>query len=714
MRSAMQGNVIRALVELITNSDDSYIRLEDADIAHRGEISIHYRKEGYRGFFSVRDHAEGMTYEKVLEGFKKYGKATSGLKEGKRVRGYFGHGAKDALITMINGKICSFKNDQFVECRLSIENEEPRYEIDGPYKATKKLRRKHSIEMNGTVAYFEADPSKDISVPKLNTIHEQLSNNYLLRKIMLNPNREVVLVDENSEKEYELNYRLPPGNELISEEFSISMEKYGSFPVEIEIWRAKSELTQSGDDRQGGLLIVDEEDVVLDISLFKYNNEPLAARFFGEVKIHNFRKLLAKEEPVLSDNREGLASRHPFCEILISRVEEYLKEEINKERKRKRQEIKSKLDKEERARFRNAFSILNEIAEKEAEAVTNLGEDPSDDIEDPPDGFCIYPSSATITVGKRYGFELRINTDIVRKGSSIDLNSTNSKIKILTPEVDLQGEKNSRIIQKYISVEASEANIDGSIIASTSNLQTQASVFVETEKEFLFTEGMVFEPESVTLRPNKVRKVKLFVYTKMIGATSEINIKSDNEAIHVSENKITVVEASADRHIASYELEIWGDGVDQQALITAEYQYYLAILEARVKPKKERPDKGHKGMFSEPRYDPTPDPRQRTHYSSESGNVIIYSEFPSVKFYLGKFAKHRKTLPAQIFIADLVAETCFNEIAKMKVEKSGSLIRPGARQDRIKRDKNELSKKYGRQVHEALVDQNLLEKARDY
>jgi len=713
MRSAMQGNVIRALVELITNSDDSYIRLEEENINHRGEIFIHYRKKGYHGYFSVRDHAEGMTYEKILESFRKYGKATSGLKEGKRVRGYFGHGAKDALITMINGRICSFKDGQFVRCRLFIENEEPRYAIDGPLKAPNRLREKHSIEENGTVAYFEADPDEDIRVPNLKTILEQLSNNYLLRKIMLNPNREVILVDDDSSKKYELNYRLPPGNELINKNINIHTEKYGDFPIEINIWRANSELTQTGDDRQGGLLIVDEEDVVLDLSLFTYDNEPLASHFFGEVKIHNFRRLLTKEEPVLSDNREGLSKRHPFCKKFISRIEEYLKEEVNNERKRKRQEIKSKLDREERARFKKAFSLLNEIAEKEAEAITNLGEEPSDEVEDPPNGFCLYPSKATITVEKKYGFELRINTEIVRKGSRINLKSTNNKIKILTAKINLDEENNSRIIQKYISVEASEANIEGTLIASAGSLQTQSSIFVEPEKEFLLTEGMVFEPESLTLRPNKVRKAKLYVYTKMISAASEIKINSDNEAIHVSENNITVVEADADRHIAKFELEVWGDGVDQDALITAEYQHYLAILSAKVKPKKESPDKGHKGMFREPRYDPTPDPRQRSHYSSETGNVIIYTEFPSVKFYLGKLAKFKKTLPAQIFIADLVAEACFQEIAKMKVEKSGSLIRPDAKQDRIRRDKNELSKKYGREVHEALVNQKLLEASRN-
>lgn len=713
MRSAMQGNVIRALVELITNADDSYIRLEEDDISHKGEISIHYRKDGYHGYFLVCDHAEGMAISDFRESFKIYGKATSGLKEGKRVRGYFGHGAKDALVTMINGGICSFKNGEFVNCKLFIEDEKPKYEIEEPKKATDRLRNKYGIEENGTVAYFEADPSEDITVPKFSTIHEQLANNFLLRKIMLNPERNVFLIDEDAGKKIPLSYKLPRGQELVSEDIQISTKKFGGFPIHINIWRADSELTQTGDDRHGGLLLIDEEDVVLGISLFKYNNEPLAARLYGHVKINGFRKLLEIEEPVLQDNREGLDSRHPFCKKVISKVEEYLCEQVKKERKRKRQELKSRMDNEERDRFRNAFKILNEIAELEAQVMKNLGEDPSDEIEDPPHGFCLYPLTAEITVGKQYCFELRINTEIVRQGSKIEVTSTNHKIELLTQEVRILPEDNSRIIQKYITIKASEANIEGAIIASTSDLETQANVFVIPEKEFLYSEGMVFDPESITLRPNKIRKVNLLVYIKLIEGTSEIRIKSDNESIHVSKQRIVVVEADAERHVVKYELEIWGDGVDQQALITAEYQQFMAILSVRVKDKKKEIDKGHKGMFSKPEYDPTPNPLQRTHYSSETGKVIIYSEFPSVKHYLGDYAEYKKTLPAQILISDMVAETCFFEIAKKKVENSGALLRPESKHDRIRRDLNELSRKYGKKVHEALVDQQLLEKARE-
>jgi len=71
-----------------------------------------------------------------------------------------------------------------------------------------------------------------------------------------------------------------------------------------------------------------------------------------------------------------------------------------------------------------------------------------------------------------------------------------------------------------------------------------------------------------------------------------------------------------------------------------------------------------------------------------------------------------KTLPAQVLVADLLAERCFLEIARKKVESSGAIIRTEAKPDRIQRDAQELSLKYGKKVHEALVDQNLVSESR--
>ena len=715
VRTAMQGSVMRALVELVTNADDSYIRLEDEIKSHESLIEVVYKKEGRCGNFSVRDRAEGMSIEEVRASFKRYGALTSGMKTGKKVRGYFGHGAKDALASMIDGKICTFKGATFVECKLFIENGKLMYEITRPMPASQELRNIHKIDGNGTIAYFKADPQKTGRVPQFNTVHQELANNYLLRKIMTNPGRKVILSDDTTGRSRRLRYRMPEGKEILSEDFTISYDEYGDFPIHISIWRAQKELTQTGDDRIGGLLLVDDEDVVLGISLLKYDNEPLAARFFGEVRIGRFRELLEKEEAVLREERDGLVVRHPFCQILIPEIEKHIEVKVREEAVRKQKEDQSRIDREEMARYKKAFGILNEIAETEAQAVINLGQKPTDQIDEPPNGFCLYPSSAQITVGKRYAFELRLNTKAVGGGSIIRITSTSSKIHISPSQIRISPENGVGILQKYITVKGEEPNIEGIVRAVTSNRVSEARVYVvpeKDEKELLLSEGMLFQPGSLTLRPNQTRRAYLLVYIKLIEGGSRIRISRDNESIHVSEEEIIVNEADASRHIAKYELEVWGEGVDQRSIITAEYENYMALLEVQIKPRGEEKEKSQKGMFNEPEFNRDHEPPFRISYSAETGKIIIYVNFPSNKHYLGDDCQYTKTLPVQVFLADLIAERCFFEIAKSKVQSSGATLRPQAVPDRIQRDAADLSRRFGKKVHEALVDQNLLDQSR--
>lgn len=198
----------------------------------------------------------------------------------------------------------------------------------------------------------------------------------------------------------------------------------------------------------------------------------------------------------------------------------------------------------------------------------------------------------------------------------------------------------------------------------------------------------------------------------MIEGGSTIRILSDNESIHVSKDEIIVNEADAIRHVAKYELEVWGEGAGQDAIITAEYETYMALLEARVRSKEKQEKKSRKGMFNEPEFSYDLEPIQRTSYSAETGKVIIYVNFPSVQHYLGRICQYRKTLPAQVLVADLMAERCFYEIAKKKVEASGATLRPEAIHDKIQRDAFDLSRKYGKKVHEVLVNQNLVNESR--
>ena len=61
-----------------------------------------------------------------------------------------------------------------------------------------------------------------------------------------------------------------------------------------------------------------------------------------------------------------------------------------------------------------------------------------------------------------------------------------------------------------------------------------------------------------------------------------------------------------------------------------------------------------------------------------------------------------------MLLADLIAERCFFEIARDK--KREVAISPEALPERIQRDAQELSRKYGMRVHKALVDPTLVQK----
>ena len=72
---ALWKDIVRYLAELVTNSDDSYNRLEekkDQDIDWRIYISVFNRKKEKYWEISVTDFAEWMSYDKIKEIFTEY------------------------------------------------------------------------------------------------------------------------------------------------------------------------------------------------------------------------------------------------------------------------------------------------------------------------------------------------------------------------------------------------------------------------------------------------------------------------------------------------------------------------------------------------------------------------------------------------------------------------------------------------------------------
>src|SRR5260370_40175640 len=91
---SISGDIIRALVELITNADDSYTRA-DRD----GPIVVNFGKAGKAAKdvtpVSVTDQAEGMS-ESEMSTAADIGVEASGFATKKTIRGLLGRGLKQA------------------------------------------------------------------------------------------------------------------------------------------------------------------------------------------------------------------------------------------------------------------------------------------------------------------------------------------------------------------------------------------------------------------------------------------------------------------------------------------------------------------------------------------------------------------------------------------------------------------------------------------
>ena len=159
---AIRKDVLRALVEIITNSNDSYSRLEDAGTKVSGEIIIDVWRKHRNSVIRVRDFAEGMDDIRMDVVVGTYGEATSGLKEDLHVRGMWGRGLKDAIFGLGYGYVNSIRDDMLYRSSLLLKEGVPTFELDEPIPADEELRAKY-----GSLDYVTGLPDPSITHPNL-------------------------------------------------------------------------------------------------------------------------------------------------------------------------------------------------------------------------------------------------------------------------------------------------------------------------------------------------------------------------------------------------------------------------------------------------------------------------------------------------------------------------------------------------------------------
>jgi hypothetical protein len=349
--SVVRGDPIKSIVELITNSDDSYRRMDSKNDPSFGRIIITIdRKENS---FTVADFAEGMSGDTMDQCVGIYGNDTSGIKNGHAVRGFYGRGLKEAILGLGKGQVRSIKNGYLYECSLGE---------DGTYTRNQEKVAGLADYLELGLPHGRNGTRVDISViqikrmPPYAWINYALSNHCCLRDIMQSTQRRVILAD--GVRNEILNYT-PQSGRLIIAKRGIAIPGFNA-TFDLKVQMADKPLSQDGYTRDGGLLIR-SRNAIHDSTLFKFDYNPYASRIFGEVRCDAIEDLMLRGDLVLNDKRDGLDPHHQFTKALRKAVEDELQPVIDREMVSQSAEGKG-INADLRRRLTNVLWEINKLA----------------------------------------------------------------------------------------------------------------------------------------------------------------------------------------------------------------------------------------------------------------------------------------------------------------------------------------------------------------
>lgn len=330
------ASVEKALVELLTNSDDSYSRLEAAGKAADGGILVGYERHQAGARLVVVDQAEGMTFRQARNSLS-YGGAHSPLARGEGGgRGYFGRGLKQAIYGLGYGWIETIRNGRYSRIDL-FRSDDGQYLFDdgeSDRSATKSDRARLGIRRNGTRVVVVVDNPR-VTISRFQSVSRSVANNVYLRELLERRQVELVHLQDGREVERSgpVRFEEPPASVLLGPDAAGTFAVDGtSHPFSITLKRARgAELTAHGDERTNGLVVVSGT-AVLDCSLFDYENQLGTEYLFGSVSCPALIEKLGEGVAVISDEREGLNPKEPLVEAFSRAVSRMIAPFVLKER----------------------------------------------------------------------------------------------------------------------------------------------------------------------------------------------------------------------------------------------------------------------------------------------------------------------------------------------------------------------------------------------
>ena len=676
-------DIYDALVELITNSDDSYGRLgkEKGTLL----VDIVRRKRGSSSLV-VKDRAEGMTLQEMRKKIRRVGDLTSTNGD----RGFMARGAKDCAVL---GKVTfeSIKEERYHKCEVLPTMDFVPYEPSE--KASPQIRKCLGIQRgNGTVVTLEID--KGIRVPQYETLLSQLPRHYALRDILHTQhgcNAKLRDVTRNIEGRLN-NFIEPRGEAKIDEEFEIP--DYPSARAHLTICKCEERLDDPPDKRfrRSGILVKGKR-AIHEITFFKpeIEHEPYAAFYFGKLTCPHidtlcteYDKRRERGEPHTESNpsllvdpsrQAGLRKEHRFtkalCEIPIERLHTLISQDKAREQQRQVQieneYTKQRLDKLAKA----ASKFIRDKLEDVNGFISGGGEIESGTYGK--QGTILIPTYYTLALGEVKTFYFRakrpeagLPEDVAR------VNCEGEGIRLLAKEFLLKPSlHNEDLLSGSFQVEG--VGLTSSTLLSVvydSLPPTEALVSVVESKSHNFIDvpnGLAFEGDHYSVREGRTRRMLLRAeYPAVVNAVTAVQVSSSSEHIPVVKPQCRLFPVSGSNYAEGY-VTVQGRKLNEKGTIVARVSQ--KACEAMVEVI-QRPSVGFPIRISI-RDESYGNFRAKWDRPENPHHLLISAKHESVKRYLGagpefegQNAPHFKILLAEI-VSENICRRVLEELARL-------------------------------------------------
>jgi hypothetical protein len=648
---AMKGDVIRALIELVTNADDAYN-------SKGGEIQIRLLKSEspYQVKISVHDKATGLDADGLEKAFARLGDLNQKFVGDMGTRGLFGRGAKD-VAALGKARFASIRAGRFSS--LEIDPVKAKFNMEDIDESPTRSAYEECLLKEGesglTAELFVATIHR---IPSATDMVTKLQNHVQLRDL-LNRN-DVFYFDERSKLEVKLNGLVPTGEKVIDQELTIPRFKH---PVKIEIYRLPVKESSTLDEYSVHGLVVSGRGAAYENSFLHLSKRPEAGWFCGRLdapEIHDLARSIDTDKSasqlnptrIVSRQRDGLVQNHPYFRALGSEVEKVLKplfDAIADEEGAQRKEG-DKLRKRFDALSQVLANTLQEILD-EADA----GELPTSSDDDGTNfSLSIIPPRRVIKIGETVSLTVRAPETLDLELIKFALFSESNSFEIVDIE-KISWNKHPRLPVKQRTIRVlAKSRGTGTLSASSGDVRAECeliAVAFEPVSE-IEPESLIFDPFHIKVAPLKAKNLILRGPLEYVGEV--VQVKSSFGGLEVP----TQVRFKSSKSGKSAEIVIRAlAGVDEgEAIVTAKLDKEVtncsvAIVEsARNKNPKIRME--IVGQDNPPR---------RVDTVPEDGQLVIriYGKHRSISKVLGRVMEngfeYENSPSAQASIGEIIA-----------------------------------------------------------